>query len=422
LSSKTNLNYDDKTFLAKEFAKVLAISTEDADMRDFIKETSLKKFDGDNNFLFVQAENEYLNPETKSISSTFKDRLREKSQILTKSSGGEVDFDKLIEAIKTKYPLLQIAVPDIYEESTLNWNTEEYKPLIAFLPEDFNEATTQYITAFDIEGKEYELDVQNPPENPVIVISESERVVAIPKSKAIQSLGCELLHETVDYEYVSSACYKNALFQQTSLYNDQYSGRGNNSGNNRPIDTRSPHRAYNSDPPTLVRDDVITKAKFVSMDALKQVESWANGAPEVYMVVTYTLKQNNTYTTQSIQKSFTDDGWTKGGVLGIGRSTTTKTLNVPVLYWDKDNFGILMKYTFIESDGGSSKKYTISYTNTYKDGNNTVTTQASTEIPIQKYDDMIGDAVINYNDQAIGEGKKYSTGLLEFWIALSGTY
>jgi hypothetical protein len=416
LSSETHLNYDSKTFLAKEFAKILAISTEDADMRSFIKETSLKKFDGDNNFLFVQAENEYLNPQTKSISSTFKDRLREKSQVLTKSSENEVDFDKLIEAIKTKYPLLQIAVPDIYEASTLNWNTGEYKPLIAFLPEDFNETTTKYITAFDIEGKEYELDTQNPPENPVIVISENERLVAIPKSKAIQpTFGCQLLYATADYDYISSACYRNI--------NEYINNSGNsNGGKTYTIDTRSPQRDYNNDPPQLMRDDVITKAKFISMDALKTVESWANGAPEVELVVTYTFKQNNAYTTQTIRKIFSDSGWTKGGLFGIGRSTDTKTLNVPILYWDKDDFGILMKYTFIENDGGSSIEYTISYTNTYKEGNNTLTTQSSIKIPIQKYDDIIGDAVINYNDQAIDEGKKYSTGLLDFWIALQGTY
>ncbi|MDR0604682.1 MAG: DUF3103 domain-containing protein [Bacteroidales bacterium] len=419
LSSETTPSYNDKTFIAKEFAKILAASTEDADMRDFIKETSLKKFDGDNNFLFVQVENEYLNPQTKSLSSTFKEKLREKSQVITKSSGNAMDFDELIASIKIKYPLLQVAVPDVYENSTAVWNTGDYKPLVAFLPENFDD-TAQYITAFDIDGKEYELDAQNPPENPVIVVSENERVVAIPKSKAVSPSKCQALFETVSYLYIDAGCYRSNEILTEYVPHINYNS--NTSSQKYTPDTRSPQRSYNSDPPLVTRDDVITKAKFVSMEALKQVESWANGAPEVEMVVTYTFKQNNTYSTQTVRKIFTDSDWTKGGVFGIGRSTKEKTLDVPVLYWDKDNFGILMKYTFIEVDGGSAREYTISYNNTYKVGNETTTVQASTKIPIEKYDDIIGEAVINYNDTVIGSGKMYSTGLLNFWIALQGTY
>ncbi|MDR1897815.1 MAG: DUF3103 domain-containing protein [Prevotellaceae bacterium] len=442
LSSEIIPNYEDKTFLAKEFAKILAFATEDTDMRDFIKQVSLKKFDGDNNFLFVQAEDESLNPQTKSGASTFKDRLREKSQVITKSSGSEIDFDKLITSIKTKYPLLQIAVPDVYDGSTEDWNTDEYKPLVAFVPEDFDEKTTKSITAFDIDGNEYELDAKNPPENPVIVINENERLVTIPKSKAVDTrLACGVLLETVLFVYIDAIYYNEyqeyyddffavdarlkSTVQPSSPCANQFIYDGSNNNNKKYTpDTRSPQRAYNSNPPSVTRDDVITKAKFVSMDALKQVESWANGAPEVEMVVTYTLKQNNTYSTQTIRKIFTDDGWTKGGFLGIGRSIDTKILNVPVLYWDKDNFGNLIKYTFIESDGNTwgTDEYTVSYANTYKEENNTTTVQASAKIKIGDCDDIIGEAVLNYNDPVIGEGKRYSTGLLEFWIALQGTY
>jgi hypothetical protein len=452
LSSEITVNYEDKTFLAKEFAKVLASATEDADMRDFIKQASLKKFDGDNNFLFVQAEDESLNPLTKSGASTFKDRLREKSQVITKSSNSEVDFDKLITSIKTKYPLLQVAVPDVYEGSTEAWNTNDYKPLVAFVPDDFDEKTTKSIKAFDVDGNEYELDAQNPPENPVIVVNENERVIAIPKSKSAEtSQKCGVLLETEIFVYIDAVDYyeyeeyyedlfsemdiqvKSVDLRPSSPCDDNSGGRsdgggngngngGNGNGGNYTPDTRSPQRDYNSDPPSVTRDDVITKAKFLSMDALKQVESWANGAPEVEMVVTYTFKQNNTYSTQTIRKLFTEDGWTKGGFFGIGRSTTTKILNIPVIYWDDDNFGTLMKYTFIESDGGKTEEYTISYTNTYKAEDGTITVQGSVTIPVKEWDDHIGDVVINYNDTAIGEGKRYSTGLLEFWIALQGTY
>lgn len=56
------------------------------------------------------------------------------------------------------------------------WDTENYIPLVAFLPYDFDDQTATEVEAFDINGNSYMLSLEEEPEQPVIVVSISERV------------------------------------------------------------------------------------------------------------------------------------------------------------------------------------------------------------------------------------------------------
>ncbi|MDR0558912.1 MAG: DUF3103 domain-containing protein [Prevotellaceae bacterium] len=406
-----------KTLIAKEFAKLVASSVEDGDMRKFIKETSVKQFDGDYNFLFVQAENEQVTPLTKSgAGSTFCEKLKSQNGKIQTKSTSFTDFDLLIESIKKNYPLLQIAVPNTggadENNSTENWNTQEYTPLVAFLHEDFNEATTEYITAYDVDGNEYQLDAKNPPANPVIVISENERVIAVPKTKAEKPKA--VIYETESYSYflreTSPSCGSSIL---SDLLNNILKA------------LKTPQRkALAEDNPQIKRRDIILKAKFVDADALHEVESWAKGQPEVALTILFTYKEGGSIKSNTILKRFSDNGWYKGcGFLNLGKCVTVKELNVPIMYWDLTNNGNFMKYVFIEEDGGSNTSYKISYNNVYEETTvngqkTTTTTNASIDIPKENNDDIIGEAIVNFADPVLNGGTRYSTGLLEFWIGI----
>ena len=51
-----------------------------------------------------------------------------------------------------------------------DWNPEEYVPVVAFLPEDYCDATVTEIPGYDAAGNFVWIDAINIPENPVIVV------------------------------------------------------------------------------------------------------------------------------------------------------------------------------------------------------------------------------------------------------------
>ena len=83
----------------------------------------------------------------------------------------DLDFDKL-QKLVDKIPNYEVSVPVNAEE----WDEENYQPLIAFIPSDFNEKIHKKIKAFDNTGKTVWLNTELDPELPVILIRPKEDI------------------------------------------------------------------------------------------------------------------------------------------------------------------------------------------------------------------------------------------------------
>lgn len=258
LSEKVALN--EENALVHHFANVLAKSLSNKDGRSFIKKEALKEFDGDYDILFAKVKDEDFSGKSlkSSRQKTYGSFLKDFYESKSKNKSNE-DFDIFINSLSDNYPLLQISIPEVYEQSTENWDISDYTPLVAVLPDNFDENITEVITAYDMDGNISYLNINEYPDNPVIIISQNERLLVYQKdqnnSKSkkydIQDPCTELYYETQSYQYYMPI--------------DCGGGSGGSGGES---DTSDYDRDNNNS------RDKLSKARFQSKDAFRQVEPW----------------------------------------------------------------------------------------------------------------------------------------------------
>ena len=204
--------------MAVGLAKSVSQSVSLQPVRDFLKSEAGSRFDGDYDILLQEVRNKPVHGMKgggRSSSPTFGEVLfggSAASNGRSSAAGGEA----LLDSLGALFPLMQIAIPALENQTVETWNTASHKPLVAVLPQDYQEGVTKTITAFDAEGREYEIDAEKQPENLVIVISHNERLIAVPKGanpeRGRTKSECLLLYfssSTHDYylnDYTSSNC------------------------------------------------------------------------------------------------------------------------------------------------------------------------------------------------------------------------
>lgn len=139
--------------------------------RDFskiIKEKVVERFDGDYNVLLKDILDEQVQSNTKSGGTiSFNDFLSSQLPVKTRSNVG------VIEEIINKNPKIQIAIP-VHADK---W--DGIAPLrIAILPEMYDEKLTKTIPCINTDGTIGEIDAINTPNEPVMVLSYNERILA----------------------------------------------------------------------------------------------------------------------------------------------------------------------------------------------------------------------------------------------------
>lgn len=151
-ASETNEALDT---LAKSFARAMT----DQKMRSSIHASVAERFDGDENVLWETLEDE------PGVRDALEEAVVPEENISARSDSDTIDD------LVSKVPRFQIAVPAKFD----SWNAADYTPLVAFMPHGVEDTTLKTITAYDADGKIFELDAQVPPKRPVIVLGESER-------------------------------------------------------------------------------------------------------------------------------------------------------------------------------------------------------------------------------------------------------
>ena len=137
----------------QKFAKALAKTLEDQEVRQILKEKIGEKFDGDFDVLWSDVKNEMID----------KNSFRNLIDI-------QMDDEFKIKDIE-EITLLNISIPVHYEK----WDANS-PILVAYAPQTVDDIEAKTIYAFDSSHKEYQLDAQIEPDFPVIVIGINERV------------------------------------------------------------------------------------------------------------------------------------------------------------------------------------------------------------------------------------------------------
>ena len=309
-----------KNKLLNDYAVVLARAVQQQELRSVIHARAMKKFDGDFDVLVTRLESEHLlQPDctVRELMSNLKtdSRLR---------SIGVVNQDSAYLSISSVIPNVQVSVPVHCEE----WDPATFVPLVAVLPYDYKEKAGNIITAYDAEGKAYELSADEEPGFPILVVGRSERVdehgnmdtagysVQVPASPTLRSFS--LLPDYPEKLLLTHGMAKSLLLEWTDVANDtgyevwrmtgtafQMVAQTVVNDNNYVDANLTPNqkywykvRAMNADgysswSPIMAttasnRSDnewlKIKRMKF-SSSALNAVEGWISGAPEIRLRV-----------------------------------------------------------------------------------------------------------------------------------------
>jgi hypothetical protein len=162
--------------LAIAFSKLLS---ESYDLRASIKKSALMQFDGDYDILITSFIDEEVILDMPDLSkgytsghkSTIRSLLNERLERMEHLYGSK-NSESLIDLLIGEYPLLQISVPLHAEE----WDEKNYIPDVTFIPEEYDEGLTEYVTGYNSKGEKVLIDAVNPPDEPVIVIGINERI------------------------------------------------------------------------------------------------------------------------------------------------------------------------------------------------------------------------------------------------------
>jgi hypothetical protein len=368
--------------LRANLAVALASSMQEVETRKLIKEKVIQQFDGDYDALYAFVQNARLS----------KNRLQEQ---LLQSAGLEKRkavlseelalSDEQIREMVQQMPLLNISVPALGNGLNAdNWNVEQEAPLVAFITDDFDEATTKYVTAFDKDGNVYQLDAKNEPNRLVVVVGVNERVKAVKKSNASKMQyvePCELEPYRLGVEDMKNTAAEQYVYLEPDCGGGGgggYYGGGDTGGDTGGSTggTSSCSSEFN----TTYDAGYITRMKFSD---LRAVESWTYGAPEIRIKMYAWNTATNAHVSirEALEEPPKDDDimdrWWDHGDMRMFTKTELGNL-----------YGVLY---FVEEDGGSGYKLPVSLA--YKGFT------LSTTITIGSSDDYIGKEPFDTNYQ-----------------------
>lgn len=302
-------------------AKQLASSLNEKEIRQFIKNEALKKFDGDFDILYKDAKSKIVN------GKTFQNHLAgtgTTSLSTTKSMSSTPEQSKKLESIGNYVPLLNIAVPVNIEK----WDTENFTPLVAVRPIGYNEKTTDKIKAYDTEGNIHWLNAKEQPDFPVIVIGLNERT--------IETANGNVVLKSSNSSFTKIA--KNKATQpgtKAEYYEDPNDG-GSSGGGGGPTSNTGKHHINGC-------YEYLTGINCTDID---QYEGWIAGAPELRLRIFYADFQNSTFDDakeisilmEPNQRSDVNNTWWE---LGTSQQLWT---------WNYQNTGISQLYSWYEED------------------------------------------------------------------------
>lgn len=369
-----------KAELIANYAQLLASSISNSDLKELIKNKAQERFDGDYDILVSTLHG----PETRATLNVTS--LFAASNVQTRS--GVLNVEDLVEEVQTRFPNLQVAVPVHCEE----WDTEKYTPLVAFLPYDYDEDTYTEIEAYDTNGNIHMLSLEEEPNVPVIVVSISERVddegnlmdaanevyeshcvatratppvpddfkIVTSKEGKIQiqwkdvetETAYEVYRESSDSDgYVLIAtlpenenCYIDKGLQAGQLYS--YRVRAINADGRSAytpmVATSASNRSFNQ--PLTLTGMRFTKA------ALKAVEKWASGAPEIRLRVVGAIPSNavSVYTSGVMEPKTRDD-----------IKDTWWAVSEEICKWNPSEHGTVFTFDWREEDWDDNVEFTI---------------------------------------------------------------
>lgn len=351
--AQTEVKTSEEEKLSYEFAKLLQrLISQDAKVWELLQRETLKKFDGDHDFLVASLATEKQSSVRRSEDGGYHHLLNsliDGVNRLTSSSYDEHSWAELLDSIAKQEPLLNIYMPD--------WgDLSQYDDfLVVVSPRQVNEREGYVLKAYNKKGEVVLLNSKEEPKLPYLVVGYNERVEAEPNTGGRSAS----FLRTKYYSYTLNEGYIPLHSEEADEIDD--SVRAKPKVRKRSIVDR---KSY----------EVIKMARFLSKRALQDVEDWSRGAPEVFCKVYYKRLGSlfdfavGHVTVQEVRLG--EDGWYSGSRSWL-KFNPWKVVenwgNWRVLRWVPTALMTKMLYLFYEKDGEvkvtvnfSSREFTAS--------------------------------------------------------------
>lgn len=394
-----NLDLDDPTYV---FAQNLASAMQHQEVRTFIKDNALMRFDGDYDILYAKVKNETIQPGINMRSSTFEELIFGKNSTNTRIAN-ELLND----------PLLQISMPELPEASAEDWDIENYTPTIIIRPRGLDLKEVTHLPAIDGEGNNIQFDITKYPTKPIIVIGHNERVIAVPKNDKATNTNnnrTDSIEEpcmaSIDpyFEDQNNTYYLKEDYYSSCDGGGGYAGGGTGTGGS---------GSSSCDRDVKNKYDYVSRLKFKDIDGFRDAEHYVDGNPEVYCITILGANNPSGFTDQRKYISSPDRSkWKDCGVFTCNPEWFYA--NQEIFNWDKSDFGTIVRYDwFEEDDSGVKLTYSISHTTEFEDGTKVT---GSVTIVIDQEDANLGSSFVRYCDNTDSYGEDYDTGRLIFHV------
>jgi hypothetical protein len=355
--------------LQSKFAILLKDALAKPEVRVFLKEQAIENFNGDYGILYAKVRTEPIelamdNGKVKKLS--FEEVLAE-----TPANGRSQYMDNsFLNTLVAEHPLLEISIPETASYTAETWETSTEQPSIAIVDSYYDDQTTLYVQGYNPAGNEIMVDAVNEPSTLFLVVSASERIVAVSKidgTTVQRTKACgSLLYEDDIYNYYERVSYETCSYPSPT----PSTGGGSATSN------VSTCRAYEN-----------TEWLYqINCTNLKSFEGWLRGAPELRVrVMSPKFSFSSLIHTGEMEPKRRSD---------INNKWWTKELQL--FKWNTGYSGDAVVFYWYEVDGGAhvqEVKLNAGYTE--KDG---VKIEASTTITIGKKDESIGDLLVLIDD------------------------
>ena len=407
--------------IASQIAQNLASSLTNSEVRHFIKQKAIEQFDGDYNFLIETTKNEQISTSVngRSTGLSFGEILGSGGF----NASGRVNSNDLVNMVSSEHPLMQVSIPQLEEIDAESWDTDSHTPLVAFVPSDYDESSnTATIPAYDEQGNVFHLSVIDEPTELVVVVSDNESILPIEKSLVSNGRTegfpvyeeCAIMatpyHESETHLYY----FKEDIYPIIdSCHSGGDSGRSGGSGG-------SSGSGNSCDRETKNSRDRLLKARFRSKSAIREVERWFWGKPEMYVLITTAKNPNGNPVFGSQRKWIGKEGWYHRKGLSRKLVIDMKTIDIPIFTWDDEVYGDQMVYTWLEEDHTIFKiDFEIQVESTFNVLDTqilNVTVNGNGTFRIFRGDDLSGHATVEYCNNTDGDGTRHVGGGVDFWV------
>lgn len=379
------------------FAKALALAIDDSDFLNFIIEEAKKEFMGDRDILYAQLKDKEI-PGTRKPVYLFLAQTERK----VLPSREMVSFFKKDVLLTNPGLNIYLFIPEEMLDSDDLKVTK-----VSYLPENYDESTTAEIPYYDLSGGKSLIAAKEDPTEPVLVVKENERVLAVHEESGTTKYGNapSLDNSAPDFTVDRIAYYDiNNLLEPTT---ERIEGITE--------DTMCFEQCPNADRHTRNNREEVVKVKFVNRAALNSVCPWHDGRPEI-QVIWVGFTNLNSPSADRHYKTFKD----KRRKFIQGGNTIWYYFPAPLLFqkFNRTIYGdpVIMKWVEIDNTDFNSEITLNSPTLSFEISEDIGLEwqPLSYTIKWNAQNDDIGEDIIYFCDPANNEGTLYNTGTMLF--------